>query len=314
MDRSSPPAPSPVLETELAETAALMTDELGAPVSPDYLQWWYFLNPTGVFSFFVLKREGRIAGMATMNDFQFTMTEGVKLVGMPQKVLVAEELRGQGLFGALYFAAERENLQKKADFFLTFTNAASTPIFLKKFGYRRGVCPDLVIIPFDPFALLKSRRYEVASAIASSPGGGAALRFENGIKKDREFLRWRYSAFRPEQYVVLRVGEEAGVLGWVVLKKTRKFGLPFVLLMDLVADEPAAVETLVDQAALYCFRRFSAALAALDHPGISAALSKRRHRRIAGRFNFLVKGRDEEATEALSRARFSFSFGDLDFT
>lgn len=215
MARSSDHVTCPVSEAELAETEALMEQESG-PVSPGYLRWWFFENPARLFSFFVLKVDGLISGMATMNGFKFATPDGHKLVGMPQKVLVRKELRGKGYFGELYFSSERDNLQKKSDFFLTFTNAASTPIFLGKFGYKRGICPDVVVIPFDPGALLKTARCSVVEAIDPAPGFAASLQFENGIVKDREFMSWRYSLFRAEQYVILRVEDELKrTLGWV---------------------------------------------------------------------------------------------------
>ncbi len=64
---------------------------------------------------------------------------------MPQKVLTDANLRGQGVFGKVYSASEQA-CRRGADFFLTVTNAASTPIFLGKFGYQRTAVPRMAAL------------------------------------------------------------------------------------------------------------------------------------------------------------------------
>ncbi|MBI3299574.1 MAG: hypothetical protein HYZ75_15525 [Elusimicrobia bacterium] len=304
-----------VADTGLREASLLIQRELGdAEASVAYLRWWYFGNPSGHCPIYAYKDGADFSALATINGFRFSMNGRSKLVGMPQKVLVARVLRGQGVFGALYGATEMASRDEGSDFFLTFTNAASTPIFLGKFGYVRGTAPDTLVIPFNPLAFLRPRRYKRVDRPSDAFLSTGFFRFDNAVEKTADYLRWRYHSRQPEQYTILEVPADGGsTAGYLYLKKISKKGIPIHLLMDVAARAEDDMPLLLSQASAYSSRHGAAAMLAFSSPPIDEALGATLHKRIAGRFNFLVKGKDAAETAALASTRFCFSFGDLDF-
>src|SRR5437868_5540133 len=123
--------------------SAFMQAEHQERSDAEYLRHWYFRNPIAGSAMLIGEREGSVVGMATMNVHHFRGPAGLALAAMPQKVLTHASLRGQGIFGRLYRACETVCLARGVDFFITVTNAASTPIFLAKFGYQRAPSPTL---------------------------------------------------------------------------------------------------------------------------------------------------------------------------
>ena len=280
-----------------------------------YLEWWYFRNPSRVHSLVLLQRQADVMAVASANSLKVRVGGEDRLAGLPQKVLTAKPLRGLGYFGQLYWKTEEESLARGVDLFLTFTNAASTPIFLGKFSYVRGICPDLVVLPAQLLRLLSRSRYRLVERIPGSFFDRPVYSPPNSVAKTWEYLEWRYMSFEAAQYEILEIARTPGsVAGYAVLKKIKKKGLPLHLLMDVVAHEKGDLPFLVEQAALYSTRRGALALLYLDFAEIEDVSRRHLHRRVPGRFNFLVKGKDAAATQDLAKTTFAFSFGDFDFT
>ena len=134
-----------IKEADFPEIEKLAIENGGnSSLNVNALKHQYFNNPSKSFTFWKVVGQNKIEGYATTNNFQFILENKKIFVGMPQNVLVSEFVRGSGLFGKLYNLTEKENREEKSiDTFLTFTNEISTPIFIKKFKYLRGMCPDL---------------------------------------------------------------------------------------------------------------------------------------------------------------------------
>ena len=277
-------------------------------LDPDFLQHWYFDNPSGSFSIETVWLNGKPAGMATTNDFRFRINGAEGLVAMPQNVLTAGAVRGKGLFGQLYFRSEEAARARGADRFLTFTNEKSTPIFLQKFGYRRGRCPDVLLYPFNPLTLFSPYRFRRLPGPEALPLA-TMYRPENALQKDAAWFHWRYRAYEPGVIRLVEVSKGGRVLGALVFKKEKKKGIAFRLLMDAVApDEPSLAELL--RAAPAAASRSGAPFLLMYDSGFGVPGGP--HRRIRNRFNFLVKGRDEAETMQLSETEFRLFFGDMD--
>jgi hypothetical protein len=185
----------------------------------------------------------------------------------------------------------------------------STPIFLGKFEYLRGICPDVILILPSFIAAAGSTKYEEVSADAFAHSNDA---IDNSFIKSLDHLRWRYSSESKANNVILKISDKNdSVAGFVVLKKIHKKGLPFYALLDIVSLGGA--ESLIAGAVKYASRKLSLGLLVLDREDLSHHWANFTHRRVKDRFNFLVKGRDEEETASLSRTKFNFTFGDLDF-
>lgn len=280
-------------------------------ISSEYVKWWYFDNPSKSFSFWHFLSGNEVVGVATTNNFYIHTSAGKKLAAMPQKVVTSAKMRGKGVFGKLYRQTEKDNLENGADFFLTFTNEASTPIFLGKFGYLKGICPDVIFALPRVSSFFNSKNYESVTFDAIKD---AQKPQENSFVKDPDYFRWRYSPESKEDVTILKVkGRKGATSGFIFLKKIYKKRIPLYVLLDLLILEESETGRLIEAAVSFASRKFSMGLLALDREDLSEHWQRFAHRRIKNRFNFLVKGQSEEETKALAETKFNFSFSELDF-
>jgi hypothetical protein len=296
--------------TALSEFIIKQTKNRSA--TPEYLQWWFMNNPVSSSMQHALLN-GRIAGFASTNNFKMYYEGEEKTVAMPQKVLTDSQLRGKGLFSKLYFKTEEENIQlNHVDFFLTFTNDASTPIFINKFGYKRGISPDVLLIFPGLNVLLSKHVYSVVELPEKkSEYHFTASTLSNSIIKNAEYFRWRYFSFSNE--IIMLTSENGAETQSIFLKRVVKSKIPFYAVLDIVAESEAGVTQMLRYALHYSLRKLSAGLMTLDHPQINSAMKNFLHYKVKNRFHFLVKGKNQEETNTLAATKFNFTFGDLDF-
>ncbi len=276
----------------------------------EYLEHWYFDNPTQGGSVTLGERDGAVVGMATMNAHRFRRSIQTALVAMPQKVLTHASLRGQGIFGKLYRASERACLERGADFFLTVTNSESTDIFLNKFGYLRLPSPGMTILLPLPGNVEFGSTDEWEPLASFGTENGEAWR----MAKDRVHYRWRFVDHPLREYLFGRCSANGADLGCVFLKRVRKRAVPVMLLLDMVPAGSAASGDLLRAARKLTWKHGGLALLCLQEERFASAIAANSPvlRRSSG-FNFLVKGRDQQHTHALAKQSFEISLGDLDF-
>lgn len=294
---------------DLDALAAFMREHNGGDIDASYLQHWYFDNPSRSASLMLGWVESSLVGMATTNDHYFErLGEGPRLVAMPQKVLVDASARGKGYFGKLYKASEAACSERGAEFFLTVTNAASTPIFLKRFGYQRLPSPTLVALGARPGKVQYSEVAEVLHA--ASP----ALSSKWRMCKDEEHYSWRYASTSVSKHRILRISAAGKALGTAVLRPLRKGGLPFLLLMDLLPERAEFGAPLLSAVRRIAWEHRAVGVLALgeDHQRPWLREQFPRLARNSG-FNLLVKGKNEAHTQQLTSHSFELAFGDLDF-
>ncbi|MFV0389613.1 MAG: hypothetical protein ACK5NT_12755 [Pyrinomonadaceae bacterium] len=280
-------------------------------ISPDYLHWWFFENPSKSFSLWHGEFDGKVVGLACTNNFIVKTKQGNAVAAMPQKVLTSRTMRGKGLFGKLYAQTEKSNLENGVDFFLTITNEASTPIFLKKFGYARGMCPEIILVFSNPKYFLKNATYEELSSLPEVPDQPSS---KNEFVKSGEYFKWRYARASNDGTIFLAVKEKSGELaGFAVLKKIYKQRLPLYVLLDSIVVLPEKRSRIIEESMIYVTRKFGLGLLALETQSNKNVWRRFFHRRIKDRFNFLVKGKDESHTKTIAETKWDFSFGDMDF-
>ncbi len=252
--------------------------------------------------------------MATTNNFRFQRGDESLLVGMPQKVLTSRAIRGRGIFGRLYFETERINLEERGvDFFLTVTNAVSTPIFLNRFGFERAVSPRLLLLPANPACLFLRRRYRRVESFDPEFLTRDLIQMPEGLEKNGAFYRWRYGGAGSGSYVKLEVGGESDWAGYVVLKRVRKRGVPLYLLMDVLATDVDRLPDLLRQALRFATVSGAVGILHFKNPFTEVGTAGRLTLPAGRPFNFLVKGKSDADTAELVDARLSLSFGDVDF-
>lgn len=296
-------------EQGLASVSAFMCAQQKMRNSEAYLRHWYFRNPVPGGSLVIGEREGRIVGMATMNAHHFVRNYSTALVAMPQKVLTDPSLRGQGVFGRLYRHCEKVSIERHADLFLTVTNAASTDIFLRKFGYVRLPSPLMAVmmpLPGRPQARPLSAEDKPMAPTSAGPSWH--------MTKDETHLQWRYLDHPLREYIMVRCALGPGVLGDLFLKRIRKKGLPVMLVMEMTASDPAVLPELLRTARRLSWQHRCVALLCLTEARFKEAIAKNGPmiRRTSG-FNLLVKGLGPAHTSELAQQPFEISFGDLDF-
>lgn len=294
---------------DLEALAAFMREQSGSNVDAKYLQHWYLNNPSHSASLIVGWINGAIVGMATTNDHYFER-EGEQpcLVAMPQKVLTDASVRGKGVFGKLYNASETAGLERGVALFLTVTNEASTPIFLKRFGYQRLPSPQLIALAARPGHVQYS---EVTEALpAYIPPRGSNWR----MRKDPEHFRWRYASSSVSKHRIMRIAASGAPLGTAVLRPLRKGGLPFLLLMDLLPERAELGSELLRAVRRIAWEQRAVGVLALGEEHLRPWVRQQlpRFARNSG-FNLLVKGKDAGQTKELTSRSFELAFGDLDF-
>jgi GNAT superfamily N-acetyltransferase len=293
---------------DLDALAAFMRSQGSGGADADYLAHWYMHNPSGSASVVIGEMDGRIVGMATTNDHRFHRLGETALVAMPQKVLTDASVRGQGIFGKLYRAAEEACIARGADFFLTVTNAASTPIFLGRFGYTRLPSPPLAMLSALPGRSRLMPLQTLGSTAVPLPREAWTM------QRSDDHRSWRYDRHLFPGYRVLSLDGEGPSRPTVCLCPVRRMGLPFLLLMDLWPTDAANSVLLLRHVRRLAWAERAVGVLLLEEAPLVPAIVAQwpRWRRSSG-FNLLVKGRDEAHTDHLTRQQFELGFGDLDF-
>lgn len=299
---------APLGEGDLEPLAAFMREQNNAATDAGRLRHWYLDNPAGRATVIVGRIGGRIVGMSTTNAHRFRGPEGEALVAMPQKVLTDASVRGRGIFQRLYHATEQAARAKGAGFLLTVTNAASTPIFLGRFGYVRLPVPRMLVWPALPGGV----RGEVppdAWAVHAWTTEDASVWH---LSRDAAHLHWRYSA-HPDRAHEQHAFATADGHARIVLKRIQRKGLPVMLLLELVATDPGSARMALRDARHLAWRNGCIALMGLRTRQLLASSRGTVHLTVSSGFNLLVKGLDEGATARLSAQPFELALGDLDF-
>lgn len=294
---------APLCAADLPELSAFMAAQGQTHTGVDRLRHWYLGNPSGSASVVLGLSGGRVVGMATTNDHPFTGPAGDSLVAMPQKVLTDVNLRGKGIFAKLYWAAEGACRERGVGFFLTVTNAASTPMFLGRFGYQRLPAPAMLVWPpavgavpsHDPTAIVPPLRQGTTEAWH--------------MCKDEVHYRWRFTELPEAGHIHLAIDG----LGHLFLRRFERKGVPVLMLLDAVPQQAGALREVIRIARRVALRQGCIALIALAEDRLRAAGRGWPVVSASSGFNLLVKGLDDAHTQELIGQRYALAFGDLDF-
>ena len=187
--------------------------------------------------------------------------------------------------------------------FLTVTNAASTPIFIERFGFRRLPVPRMALL------LPSIGAVPILSEGCGPPGERAPNQDTWRMKKDAVHFRWRYTQNPLKEYTFLKVSDD----GWIVLRRIRRARLPMSLLMDMVPERGGTGTKPLKMARRLALHQRSLGLLALEESWNSSSLRRASVATRSSGLTFLVKGKDGAHTQALLDHRFDLAFGDLDF-
>ena len=302
----------PVSAAELQEISAFISEENNDDiVNQSYLKWWYFSKPNQSWSFYKVLFNDHLAAIATTNNFSFRYGNNIVKVAMPQKVLTKSSLRGKGLFSAAYFATEDNNIEDGVDFFLTFTNGASTPIFTNKFKYSFGQAPKLKISFSLPHHVFRHSYAKIVDDIPSTFYDRKIVAANNSIIKDASYIQWRYLNYLPNDYLIIELGNRENEKSYAILKERRLKKITFLMLMDFLTHKKEYIKPHLNLLRYWTSKKQYLGLLYLDNSlfknNIPLGIDTFK------RFNFLVKGTHIHRQENIVKESFNFFLGDLDF-
>ena len=244
-------------------------------LTDEEFSWWFDQNPAGEGIVSLAVDGGEVVGVAAMSFFRTTLDGVETRLAIPVNVATDVRYRGQGVFSTLQHANEEAAAVAGSPLTVTFPNAKSYPIFVRRLGWidlpglrlwarplrvsgvvryalgRAGEQggmrePDAVARSFDR---LEVRAVERFGADLDALGARAAAVYRNHFTRDAAYFNWRYCD-SPRDYRCFgayRGGELAGV---AVAGHTFKHGVSAGFLADLVTapEDGAAIRALVSRA------------------------------------------------------------------
>lgn len=303
--------------------------------------WWFDRNPAGEGIVSLAVDGDEVVGVAAMSFFR-VLLDGVETrLAIPVNVATDARYRGQGVFSTL----ERENEAAAAEagcpLTVTFPNARSYPIFVKRLGWidlprlrlwarplrAAGVARYALGRPGERGGLrppaadtrvvkgLEVRPVERFGPELDALGRRAAGGYGSHFVRDSGYFNWRYLD-SPRDYRCFGAFRDGGLVGAAAVGHTFKHGVSAGFLADLVAapDESVAVRALVRRA-VDEVRGGADALVLLPPP----ATVQRRALLRAGfaptnkKLRFIGKTLHHDARIAGSADAWHFTLGDFDF-
>ena len=237
--------------------------------------WWFDRNPGGEGIVSLAVDDGEVVGVAAMSFFT-TRLDGVETrLAIPVNVATDARYRGQGVFSTLEQENEESAAASGSPLTVTFPNANSYPIFIRRLGWidlprlrlwarplrASGVARYLLgragdeggMRPLDATAH-KAHGLEVRPVDRFGPeldelGARAAAGYGSHFSRDAAYFNWRYLD-SPRDYRCFGAYRGGDLVGVGVVGHTFKHGVSAGFLADLVAtpDDGAAVRALVARA------------------------------------------------------------------
>jgi predicted N-acetyltransferase YhbS len=310
-------------------------------LSDEEFTWWFDRNPAGEGIVSLAVDGGEVVGVAAMSFFR-TRLNGVETrLAIPVNVATDGRYRGQGVFSTLERENEEAATEAGSPLTVTFPNAKSYPIFVRRLGWidlprlrlwarplrASGVVRYVLGRPGEHGGMrapsadarglhgLEVRPVERFGSDMDELGRRAAAGYGSHFSRDAEYFNWRYLD-SPRDYRCFgayRGGELAGV---AVVGHTFKHGVSAGFLADLVAapEGGKAVRALVSRAVTEV-KGGADALVLLPPP----ASAQRRALVRAGfaptntKLRFIGKTLQDDAWVDARTDAWHFTLGDFDF-
>jgi GNAT superfamily N-acetyltransferase len=245
-------------------------------LSDEEFTWWFDRNPGGEGIVSLAVDADEVVGVAAMSFFR-TRLNGVETrLAIPVNVATDARYRGQGVFSTLERENEAAAAESGSPLTVTFPNARSHPIFVRRLGWIdlprlrlwarplrvSGVVRYLLRRPGErggmrpPHASarvlhgLEVRPIGRFEADMDELGGKAAAGYGSHFSRDADYFNWRYLD-SPRDYRCFGAYDGDALRGVAVVGHTFKHGVSAGFVADLVAapDDAKAVRALVSRAA-----------------------------------------------------------------
>jgi len=238
--------------------------------------WWFDRNPAGEGIVSLAVDESEVIGVAAMSFFK-TRLEGVETsLAIPVNVATDARYRGRGVFSTLQEANEEAAAASGSPLTVTFPNAKSYPIFIRRLGWidlprlrlwarplrvggvvryalgRPGERGGMRDPDRSPRAVhgLEVRLMNQFAEDMDELGIRAAAGYGSHFVRDAEYFGWRY-VDSPRDYRCFGAYRGDELAGVAAVGHTFKHGVSAGFVADLVAapDDTQAVRALVSRAA-----------------------------------------------------------------
>ena len=286
------------------------TEDKGTRITEKYLNWWYLEKKFSDSSFVFLKYRSSIVSIATINNQKININKKLYNIGLPQNVITSSQHRGKGFFQKTFFECEKRNTKKNVNHYITFTNKLSTPIFLKKFNYIKGKCPNVVVIPIISFSFKKIKISKVKKFNTNFLYKSNNKEINNSIYKDKEYMRWRYEKSIFSDVHILEFKKNNLVESYAIIKFSYRYKIKVCYLLDIIGK--FNIRNL-KELKKYIFKNKSFLLLFLDNEQVKFFYKYKINLKFKNQFNFLVKNNSKNNKFDLSNINFNLSFGDIDF-
>ena len=324
-----------------ASLVALLARVGTTQLSDDEFTWWFDRNPGGEGIVSIAVDDGEVIGVAAMSFFK-TRLEGVETrLAIPVNVATDARYRGQGVFTTMQERNEEAAAASGSPLTVTFPNANSYPIFVRRLGWvdlprlRLWARPLRVggVVRYAlgregehggmraPVAVereLKGLDVRPITRFAEDMdelGARAAAGYGSHFSRDAGYFNWRYLD-SPRDYRCFGVYREDALVGVAVVGHTFKHGVSAGFLADLVVapDAAVAVRALVARA-VEEVKGGADALVLLPPPGSAQrrALVRAGFAPTNKKLRFIGKTLHDGARLDGAASAWHFTLGDFDF-
>lgn len=324
-----------------ASLVALLARVGTTQLSDEEFAWWFDRNPGGEGIVSLAVDGDEVIGVAAMSFFATRLAGVETRLAIPVNVATDARYRGQGVFSTLEEANEAAAAASGSPLTVTFPNANSYPIFLKRLGWidlprlrlwarplrasgvvryalgRPGELGGLRAPSGEPRTLkgLEIRPVERFGPDADALGARAAAGYGSHFTRDAAYLGWRYLD-SPRDYRSFGAYRGEELVGVAVVGHTFKHGVSAGFLADLVAapEDGAAVSALLARAVVEV-RGGADALVLLPPraPAQRRALLRAGFAPTNKKLRFIGKPLAEGAHVDPRAEAWHFSLGDFDF-
>ncbi len=310
-------------------------------LSDEEFAWWFDRNPSGEGIVSLAVDQGEVVGVAAMSFFNTQLNGVATRLAIPVNVATDARYRGQGVFSTLQQQNEEAAASSGSPLTVTFPNANSYPIFVRRLGWidlprlrlwarplraagviryalRRagehgGMCaPDTTSRLFHGLDVRVVQRFDHDMDVL---GRRADTGYGSHFVRDAAYFNWRYLD-SPRDYRCFGAYRGNELVGVAVVGHTFKHGVSAGFLADLVAapEDAGAVRALVSRA-LAEVKGGADALVLLPPP----ARTQRRALLRAGfaptnkKLRFIGKALHEDVRVDERADAWHFTLGDFDF-
>jgi GNAT superfamily N-acetyltransferase len=258
-----------------ASLVALLARVGTTQLSDEEFTWWFDRNPGGEGIVSLAVDGGEVVGVAAMSFFTTRLGGVDTRLAIPVNVATDARYRGQGVFSTLEERNEAAAAEAGSPLTVTFPNANSYPIFLRRLGWidlprlrlwarplRAGGVVRYALgragehggmRPASPASRvlhgLEIRPIERFGEDLDALGLRAAAGYGSHFTRDAAYFNWRYLD-SPRDYRCFGAYDDGDLVGAAVVGHTFKHGVSAGFLADLVAapSDGAAVRALVSRA------------------------------------------------------------------